>query len=106
MRRGRARRSSRFRRPARGCWARSTAMCKAAPSPSAFTAVAGYLLPNTLYLADLAANTAEPVKSMPARFDAAKAVVEQFDAVSKDGTAVPYFVVRPRDRVLDGKGAT
>jgi prolyl oligopeptidase len=72
----------------------------------AFLDVAGYLLPNTLYLADLAANTAEPVKSMPARFDALKAVVEQFDAISKDGTAVPYFVVRPRDLAFDGTAPT
>jgi prolyl oligopeptidase len=73
---------------------------------SAFLDVAGYLLPNTLYLTDLAANTAEPIKSMPARFDASKAVVEQFDAVSKDGTAVPYFVVRPRDLAFDGSAPT
>jgi prolyl oligopeptidase len=73
---------------------------------SAFLDVAGYLLPNTLYLADLATNTAEPVKSMPGRFDASKAVVEQFDAISKDGTAVPYFVVRPRDLAFDGNAPT
>jgi prolyl oligopeptidase len=73
---------------------------------SAFIDVAGYLLPNTLYLADLAAGTDEPVKSMPARFDAAKAVVEQFDAVSKDGTAIPYFVVRPSDLAFDGQAPT
>ena len=73
---------------------------------SAFIDVAGYLMPNALYLADLAAGTAEPVKSMPARFDAAKAVVEQFDAISKDGTAIPYFVVRPRDLVFDGNAPT
>jgi prolyl oligopeptidase len=63
----------------------------------AFIDVAGFLLPNTLYFADLAGNTVEPLKSMPARFDASKAVVEQFDAVSADGTAIPYFVVRARD---------
>jgi prolyl oligopeptidase len=73
---------------------------------SAFLDVAGYLLPNTLYLADLAASTAEPVKTMPARFDASKAVVEQFDAISKDGTAVPYFVVRPGELALDGNAPT
>jgi prolyl oligopeptidase len=73
---------------------------------TAFLDVAGYLLPNTLYLADLAANTAEPVKSMPARFDASTAVVDQFDAASKDGTQVPYFVVRPRDLEFDGKAPT
>ncbi|HWD57211.1 MAG TPA: prolyl oligopeptidase family serine peptidase [Stellaceae bacterium] len=72
----------------------------------AFVDVAGYLLPNTLYLADLAADTAEPVKSMPARFDGSQAAVEQFDAISKDGTAVPYFVVRPRDLALDGNAPT
>ena len=73
---------------------------------TAFLDVAGYLLPNTLYYVDLATNTAEPVKSMPARFDASKAVVEQFDAISKDGTAVPYFVVRPRDFAFDGSAPT
>jgi prolyl oligopeptidase len=73
---------------------------------TAFVDVAGYLLPNTLYLADLAANAADAVKSMPAWFDASKAVVEQFEAVSSDGTKVPYFVVRPRDLAFDGNAPT
>jgi prolyl oligopeptidase len=73
---------------------------------SAFLDVAGYLLPNTLYFADLAAGAAEAVKSLPARFDASKAVVEQFDATSKDGTQIPYFVVRPRELVFDGNAPT
>jgi prolyl oligopeptidase len=73
---------------------------------SAFLDVAGYLLPNTLYFADLAAGTTEPVKSLPARFDASKAAVEQFDATSKDGTQIPYFVVRPRDLAFDGNAPT
>jgi prolyl oligopeptidase len=73
---------------------------------TAFLDVAGFLQPNTLYFADLAANTAEKLKSMPARFDASKTVVEQFDAASKDGTAVPYFVVRPRDLAFDGNAPT
>ncbi|MGA8400907.1 MAG: prolyl oligopeptidase family serine peptidase [Stellaceae bacterium] len=73
---------------------------------SAFIDVAGYLLPNTLYLADLASGTAEPVKSLPARFDASKVVVEQFDATSKDGTQIPYFVVRPHDFTFDGNAPT
>ena len=72
----------------------------------AFIDVAGYLLPNTLYLADLASGTAEPVKSLPARFDASRTVVEQFDATSKDGTAIPYFVVRPHDLAFDGNAPT
>src|SRR5205814_10241881 len=55
----------------------------------AFIDVAGYLLPNTLYLADLAAGTAEPVKTLPPRSDASDADVEQFEAASPDGTPVP-----------------
>ncbi|HYM72094.1 MAG TPA: prolyl oligopeptidase family serine peptidase [Stellaceae bacterium] len=72
----------------------------------AFLDVAGFLLPNTLFLADLAAGTAEPVKSMPPRFDASIATVEQHDAISKDGTAIPYFVVRPRNLAFDGNAPT
>jgi prolyl oligopeptidase len=33
-------------------------------------------------------------------------VVEQFDATSKDGTKVPYFVVRPKDLKYDGSNPT
>ncbi len=72
----------------------------------AFLDIAGYLIPNALHLADLAAATAEPVKSLPPRFDAANLVVEQFEAGSADGTAVPYFVVRPRSAPLDGTAPT
>jgi prolyl oligopeptidase len=72
----------------------------------AFLDVAGYLIPNTLYLADLAATTAKPVKSQPPRFDDAKLVTEQFEAVSADGTAVPYFVVRPKALPPDGAAPT
>ena len=36
------------------------------------------------------------MKTLPARFDASKDVVEQFWATSKDGTKIPYFVVRPK----------
>src|SRR3954453_22468171 len=68
----------------------------------AFLDVAGYLMPNALYLADLAKATAEPVKLLPPRFDSANLVVEQFEAVSADGTAVPYFVVLPKALPLDG----
>ena len=72
----------------------------------AFLDVAGFATPNALYLADAAAATAEPVKSLPARFDAATCVVDQFAATSKDGTAVPYFVVRPTALRRDGSAPT
>ncbi|TIT41954.1 MAG: S9 family peptidase, partial [Mesorhizobium sp.] len=38
------------------------------------------------------------VKSQPARFDASSLVSEQFEARSRDGTMIPYFVVRRRDQ--------
>jgi prolyl oligopeptidase len=75
-------------------------------SDEAFLDVAGYTLPNTLYLADVAGCKAEPVKSLPPRFDPSLTVVEQLEATSLDGTAVPYFVVRPRGMRLDGENPT
>jgi prolyl oligopeptidase len=72
----------------------------------AFIDVAGFLAPNTLYLADLATAMAAPVKSLPPRFDPAIATVEQFDATSADGTAVPYFLIHPKDMRFDGTAPT
>jgi prolyl oligopeptidase len=72
----------------------------------AFIDVAGFTTPNTLYLADAGAATAEAIKSLPARFDAAHCIVEQFAAISQDGTAVPYFVVRAQSLRLDGAAPT
>jgi len=55
-----------------------------------------FLAPTTLY--DYAGR-GEPaaIKSLPARFDASGMTTEQFEATSKDGTKIPYFVVRPKD---------
>ena len=72
----------------------------------AFVDVSGYLTPSTLYLADAAAGTAQPVKSSPPRFDASRCTVEQFEAASKDGTSVPYFIVRPTELAFDGNAPT
>ena len=72
----------------------------------AFVDAAGFLTPNTLYLVNLAAESAEPVKSSPVRFDAAPFVVEQFEAASSDGASVPYFVIRPRVIAFDGNAPT
>jgi prolyl oligopeptidase len=72
----------------------------------AFLDVASYLMPNALYLADLAASTAEAVKSLPPRFAAADLVTEQFEAVSADGTKVPYSVVRRGNLAFDGAAPT
>jgi prolyl oligopeptidase len=44
----------------------------------------------------------EQIKSAPAFFDAEGMTVAQHFATSKDGTAIPYFVVRPRDATGPG----
>ena len=75
-------------------------------SDRAFLTVSNFLNPPTLYLADAAAGALKPVKSLPARFDASRHVVEQFEATSTDGTKVPYFVVRPKDLKFDGAAPT
>jgi len=72
----------------------------------AFVDVAGFLTPNTLWLVESEAGTAVPVKSLPARFDAANSLVEQFEAASADGTSVPYFIVRPKLLPFDGAAPT
>jgi prolyl oligopeptidase len=51
--------------------------------------------PVSLWLAE---NGREPakVKTMPAFFDATGVRTEQFEATSRDGTKIPYFVVMPK----------
>ncbi|MFT3724203.1 MAG: prolyl oligopeptidase family serine peptidase [Hyphomonadaceae bacterium] len=71
-----------------------------------FYSFEGFLTPSTLSLADVNAFKAKVVKKAPERFDASKDVVEQFEATSKDGTKIPYFVVHPKDKALDGSTPT
>ncbi len=71
-----------------------------------FVSVTNYLTPTTYWLADAASGKAETIKASPARFDADGHVVEQFFATSKDGTRVPYFVVRSKDLKYDGQAPT
>lgn len=65
----------------------------------------GFTQPNTLYLADEAGQPRE-VRRMPAMFDAAGLAVEQHHATSRDGTRIPYFVVRREGTRLDGNNPT
>ena len=56
--------------------------------------------------ADAATGKTEMLKTLPAKFDASKQVVEQLWATSKDGVKIPYFVVRPKDLKSDGTAPT
>jgi prolyl oligopeptidase len=68
-----------------------------------FLTVTGFLLPTTLYYADLAdLGAPQEVKSLPPKFDASRDTVDQFEGASTDGTKIPYFVVHPKDMRLDG----
>ncbi|NRF67987.1 S9 family peptidase [Aquincola sp. S2] len=64
------------------------------------------LAPDTLHLADTARDALQPLKALPAFFDADGARVEQRFATSKDGTRVPYFVVWPKGATADGDNPT
>ncbi len=68
--------------------------------------VTSYLTPTSQWIADASAGTPVQVRRLPARFDASPLLVEQFWAVSKDGTRIPYFVVRRKDLKLDGNAPT
>jgi prolyl oligopeptidase len=71
-------------------------------SERVFLSTQGFLDPTALSLADAATLESRVVKRLPARFDASRDVVEQLWATSKDGTRVPYFLVRPKGMAHDG----
>jgi prolyl oligopeptidase len=69
-------------------------------------AVTSFLTPASQWLVDAGTGKAELLKPGPARFDASRHMVEQLWATSKDGTKIPYWVVRPKDLKLDGTAPT
>jgi len=71
-----------------------------------FLRVAGFLTPPSLFLGDAAAGTLKEAKTLPAQFDASGVIVEQLTTASKDGTKIPYFVVRRKDIKYDGSNPT
>ncbi|MEH6420659.1 prolyl oligopeptidase family serine peptidase [Pseudomonas sp. CGJS7] len=74
-------------------------------SDAVWMSASDYLTPTTLALAEVG-KAPQTLKTNPTFFDASKDVIEQHFAKSKDGTRVPYFVVRPKDLKLDGKAPT
>jgi prolyl oligopeptidase len=71
-----------------------------------FLSLSDYLTPPTLSLGTLGKGPAKKLKQDPAFFNADGLTVSQHEAVSRDGTRVPYFQVSPRDLVLEGKNPT
>lgn len=66
--------------------------------------VTDFLNPTTLYYSDGGSPVA--IKQSPSRFDKDGMDVEQYEATSKDGTKIPYFIVKPEGMVMDGTTAT
>jgi len=60
--------------------------------------------PTTLYYAD--GKEIKAIRKQKDYFDASGVNVDQYEAISKDGTKIPYFVVHPADMVLDGSNPT
>lgn len=71
-----------------------------------FMTVSDYLTPTTLKYGVIGQGAPEALKSNPKFFNADGLVVHQREAVSKDGTRVPYFEVARSDMKLDGQNPT
>ena len=63
--------------------------------PEAYYSFQDFLTPATVY-ADRQSGV-QPIKSAPARFDAAPYASMQYEAISRDGAKIPYFVVGGRN---------
>lgn len=64
-----------------------------------------FLTPTSLYYVS-DEQTMEKVKSLPDFFDSSRSEVSQFETFSKDGTRIPYFLVRPKGATMDGSNPT
>ncbi len=65
-----------------------------------------FLTPDSLVMVDVTNDTSQVIRSLPDRFNTKDLVAEQLQATSKDGTQIPYFVVRHKDTKMDGNTPT
>ncbi|MBD5656351.1 MAG: S9 family peptidase [Candidatus Eremiobacteraeota bacterium] len=68
--------------------------------------VTSFLTPTTLWNVNANSGALATVKSLAPKFDASNDAVEQFEATSKDGTQIPYFIVHPKGLKHDGHNPT
>jgi len=71
-----------------------------------FLTVTDFLTPTSLARGTVGRAEREPLKQLPAFFDAAGLEISQHEAVSKDGTRVPYFQVARKGLAADGAAPT
>jgi prolyl oligopeptidase len=65
-----------------------------------------FATPTTLLARRVGAAAPEPLKSLPRFFNSDRLVTRQFEAVSRDGTKIPYFVALREGLALDGRNPT
>jgi prolyl oligopeptidase len=68
--------------------------------------VKDFVTPPSVFLCNATGGTPERLKHSPAFFDASSSIVSQHEAVSKDGTRIPYFEVAAKGLTLDGDAPT
>jgi prolyl oligopeptidase len=68
--------------------------------------ITSFLEPTTLYLATPGKNEREKLKWQPVFFDSKGLKTVQYEATSKDGTKIPYFVVMRENTKFDGSNPT
>ncbi|MBB4593993.1 prolyl oligopeptidase [Xanthomonas arboricola] len=74
-------------------------------SDAVWLTVEDELTPTTLSLVQIGQQP-QRLKALPAFFDASRFVIEQHFVTSKDGTRVPYFLVRPKGLRFDSSAPT
>lgn len=75
-------------------------------SDAYFITITNFITPSSLYLGTAGQPGLELLKQLPKFFKADDLEIQQFDAKSKDGTRVPYFVVARKGLKLDGSNPT
>lgn len=72
-----------------------------------FITYTDFLTPTTLYYYDPdESEEIREVRHQPEYFDADPYRVDQLEAISSDGTRIPYFVLKPKDFAYDGSAPT
>ena len=71
-----------------------------------FLSVTDFLTPSTLAIGTIGHDARTILKQLPGFFDKTGLAITQHEALSKDGTRVPYFQVARENLALDGKNPT
>ena len=70
-----------------------------------FFTYSSFIQPTTLYFVD-GEDAVQPIRSLPDQFDADGLEISRHEAVSDDGTRIPYFVVREKGAPMTGDQPT